>query len=207
MKSNTQNVQKKYNKYATFYDLVEWPIEKFVFRKWRSKLFSQIRGNTLEVGVGTGNNIEFYSKSANVTAIDLSPNMLDKARTKAKFHNGKTVELLEADVHNLSNFKAQSFTYVVCTFVLCSVADPVQALREMKRVLKKDGKLIMVEHVLSKNKLVALWQHIHNPITRLLFGFNVNRDTKNNIEKSGLYIINDEKLGFFDIFRKFTCEK
>ena len=131
--------------------------------------------------------------------------MMEKAQIKARdldinitFHN--------MDAQNL-NFKDNSFDVVIDTFVLCSVPDPVKALKEMKRVLKKDGKIIIIEHILSKHKIIALWQHLHNPITKRLLGFNVNRDTKANIEKAGLKIINDEKLALFDIFRKFTCTK
>jgi len=77
----------------------------------------------------------------------------------------------------------------------------------MKRVLKKDGQIIFIEHVLSGNRFIALLEHIYNPLTRTLFGFNVNRDTKSNIEKARLKINKDEKLAFHDVFRKFTCSK
>ena len=76
----------------------------------------------------------------------------------------------------------------------------------MRRVCKPDGKIIMVEHVLSRNKFIAFLQHIHNPITRFLFGYNVNRDTINNIKKAGLRIIKEENLALNDIFKFVICE-
>lgn len=77
----------------------------------------------------------------------------------------------------------------------------------MRRVVKPRGRIILIEHVLSRYRLIALFEHVHNPLTSTLFGFNVNRDTKGNIEKANLCIISDEEIGLFDIFRRFTCSK
>ena len=72
---------------------------------------------------------------------------------------------------------------------------------------KKDGELVMLEHVLSKNKLIALWQHILNPFTRYFFGFNVNRDTRANIEKAGLTITSNTNCALGDVVRLFRAQK
>jgi len=90
---------------------------------------------------------------------------------------------------------------------LCSVPDPVKALKEMKRVCKKNGKIIMIEHMLSKHKLIAFFEHLHNPITRFLFGFNVNRKTDENVKKAGLKIKKIQNMAFFDVFRKIEAKK
>ena len=89
------------------------------------------------------------------------------------------------DAENMK-FRNNSFDTVLCTFILCSVPNPVKALKEMRRVCKPNGRIIMVEHVLSKNWLIALWQKLHNPITRWLVGININRDTAGNIRKAGI---------------------
>ena len=113
---------------------------------------------------------------------------------------------MEMDAQNLK-FKDNSFDYIICTFVLCSVPDPVKTLKEMKRVVKPNGKILMIEHMLSKNKLIAFYEHIHNPITRFLFGFNVNRKTDENVEKAGLKIRKMQNMALFDVFRKIEAGK
>ena len=103
------------------------------------------------------------------------------------------------------DFEDNSFDYVIATFVFCSVPDPVKGLEEIRRVLKPEGRIILIEHVLSNYKTIAVFEHLHNPITKTFFGFNVNRDTKNNILKAGIKIEEDKELALFDVFRKFTC--
>lgn len=204
MVSETVKVANKYNRLSKFYDFFEGFMEERKFRKWRKEIIPYLKGNILEIGVGTGKNLEFYNVNK-ITAIDISEGMLKKAKEKSK--NLKlSVDFYLMDAQNLE-FKNEIFDYVVGTFILCSIPDPVKALSEMKRVLKKDGKIMLIEHVLSRNKFIALWEHIHNPFTKWLFGLNVNRNTKRNIEKAGLKIIKDEKLAFFDVFRRFTCVK
>jgi len=197
----TLKTRKRYDRFSRFYDILESFIEGKMFRRLRKETISDLKGNILEIGVGTGKNLQYYPKSVRLTAIDLSQGMLKKAKQKAG-KLGSNIRLMQMDAENL-RFKDKSFDYIVATFVLCSIPNPIKALKEMKRVTKKDGQMIFIDHVLSKNKLIASWQHIHNPITRRIFGFNVNRDTRSNIQKAGLKIIQDEKLALFDIFRRF----
>ena len=201
----TTKTRKKYDRYSYFYDFFESFGEVMVFKRWRKDLLSKLEGKILEVGVGTGKNLPFYNQNAKVTAIELSPKMLKKAIDKAKKLK-RDYRLFNMDAQDMS-FPDESFDYIVSTFVLCSVPDPIKTLREMKRLLKKDGKIMMLEHFLSKNKVIALWQHLHNPITRGIFGFNVNRNTPQNIENVGLKIVHDEYLALKDIFRKIICKR
>ena len=206
MEKKTELVKKRYNRFSYIYDLVEIPMENFVFNKWRADLINPLKGNILEIGVGTGKNLPYYHKEAKVTGIDLSPGMLSKAKERLKQLKNSNIKLIEMDAQNLK-FKGNSFDYVICTFVLCSVPDPVKALREMKRVCKKNGKIIMIEHMLSKNKFISIYEHLHNPFTRALFGFNVNRKTDENVVKAGLKIIKMKNMAFFDVFRKIEAGK
>ena len=159
-----------------------------------------LKGSILEIGVGTGKNLKYYNKNAKVIGIDLSPKMLAKARIRSIQSNKKNIKLILMDTQALK-FKTSSFNYVVCTFVLCSVPSPIKVLKQMKRVTKKNGKILMLEHVKSKYFLIKIFQHLHNPITKALFGFNVNRDTINNIKKSGLKP-KHKNLALFDVFKK-----
>jgi len=202
----TEKTMGKYNRFSYIYDLFESPMENSVFKKWRADLINPLRGNILEVGVGTGKNLSYYNKEAKITGIDLSPGMLSKAKERLKLLRRRNISLIEMDAQNLK-FKDNSFDYIICTFVLCSVPDPVKTLKEMKRVVKPNGKILMIEHMLSKNKLIAFYEHIHNPITRFLFGFNVNRKTDENVEKAGLKIRKMQNMALFDVFRKIEAEK
>lgn len=197
---------KRYNRFAFFYDFLEGPIEKKLFKNWRKNIISSLKGQVLEIGVGTGKNLKYYSSQAHCTAIDFSPKMLKRAKKKLLKLNRPDIQLLEMDAQNLS-FADNSFDAIVTTFVWCSVPDPVKGLKEARRVLKPKGQAYFLEHVLSRNKLLALWQSIHNPLTKFLFGFNVNRQTRQNIIWAGWQIKEDKKLALGDVFRLFRVKK
>lgn len=168
-------------------------------------LWEYSRGEILEVGVGTGKNISYYPHKAEVTAIDISGGMLERAKSKIQGYADFLV-LMQADVMNLP-FKDEKFDSAVSTFVFCSVPNPVKGLKEIYRVLKPEGKMYLLEHVLSENRLISLWEEFHNPITSRLFGFNVNRNTRRNLEMAGFKIIEDKKLAMKDVFRFFIVHK
>tara|TARA_Y100000310_G_scaffold309809_1_gene354317 strand:+ start:802 stop:1398 length:597 start_codon:yes stop_codon:yes gene_type:complete len=198
MDKKTALVKGRYDRFSRFYDFLESPLEKWVFSKWRNGLLGDLEGSILEIGVGTGKNLKYYNEKAKVVGIDISDGMIGKAKKKFP---GRDLRVMDAE---RLDFEDNSFDYVVCTFVLCSVPDPVKVVKEMDRVCK--GKILMLEHVLSKNKLIALFEHIHNPFTRVLFGFNVNRKTGDNIRSAGLYF-EEVNLGLFDIFKRFEVKK
>lgn len=197
---------KKYNRIAKFYDLMNKRGEKKTFSKWRKQYFSKLKGDILEVGIGTGSSLECYNKDARVIGLDFSEGMLKKAREKLNKLNKKNIVLKKGDVENLK-FKDNTFDYVLTSCVFCSVPNPVKGLEEIKRVLKPTGKLIMIEHVLSRNIFIALFEHIHNPITKFIMGVNINRNTKKNIILSGMRIIEDKNLALYDVFRLFVVKK
>ena len=200
MTLSQNQIKKKYNRFSLFYDLVEWPIEKLLFSKWRKKLLKNSKGKVLEIGVGTGKNLSYYNyHKIDLTVIDISKGMLNRAKEKAKKHDFP-VKFKLANSEKLP-FEDNSFDYIVCTFVLCSVSDQVKILKEMKRVLKKKGKILFLEHMLSRNKFIAFLEHLHNPITKFLFGFNINRKTIENIKKSGLKIVKDKNIAVKDVFK------
>lgn len=198
-----KTVEKKYNRFSIVYDLLEWPVEKLLFGRWRKRIIGAAKGNILEVGVGTGKNLPYYGRKAKVTGIDISSGMLGKAIEKnKKLKMNCSLLLMDAENMKLGN---NSFDTALCTFILCSVPNPVKTLKEMRRVCKPNGKIIMIEHVLSKNRLISLWQKLHNPITRWLVGVNIDRDTAGNIKKAGLEIVKEESLAVKDVFKLFVC--
>ncbi len=178
-----EKIKRRYNRIASVYDIFEQPMELMLFKKWRTEVLSSIKGKCLEVGVGTGKNIPFYPDGIDMTAIDFSENMLEKAKFKAETLK-KNINFIHMDAQNM-DFKDNTFDSVFTTCVFCSVPDPVKGLMEIKRVCKPDGKIIMIEHVRSEKKVIGLIMDIFNPITVNLYGANINRKTVENVKNVG----------------------
>ncbi|MBI2548203.1 methyltransferase domain-containing protein [Candidatus Woesearchaeota archaeon] len=200
------STQERYNRIAPLYDFFEAGGEILLFRKWRKAFFSNLDGKILDVGVGTGKNIPYYHQNAEVIGIDFAQNMLERAKQRLQKEGRKNVTLLQMDVEHLE-FPENTFDYVITSCVFCSVPNPVNGLKEINRVLKPTGKLIMIEHVLSKHTLIAWCEYLHNPITKRLFGAEIVRDTKTNIFRAGLNLEEDKNLALFDVFRLFVAKK
>jgi pimeloyl-ACP methyl ester carboxylesterase len=108
---------------------------------------SKATGDTLEVAIGTGLNLPHYPPDVRLTGVDLSPEMLALAVTRAQ-EMGRTIGLTEGDAEDLP-FADRSFDTVVCTYAMCSVRDDARAISEMHRVLRTGGRLILVDHIRS----------------------------------------------------------
>ena len=181
--AKTKQIKKRYDRVARWYDLLDKPMESTLFSKWREALVGHVAGKTLEVGVGTGKSIPYYPEDVNLTAIDFSKNMLETA--KAKYGNDlRNITFLEMDAQDM-DFEDDTFDTVVTSCVFCSVPDPVKGLKEIRRVLKPGGMLLMLEHVRSSNKIVGKLMDWLNPIPLYFHGANINRDTVRNLKKAG----------------------
>ncbi len=178
MKSKTKQ---RYNRIAGLYDILEAPMEH-IFSNWRKELLKEASGKTLEVGIGTGQNIEHYPAEVELTGIDFSEKMIEKARNRTRHH--PNVRLLLMDAENMS-FNNNTFDTVVTSCVFCSVPDPVQGLKEIKRVCKSGGKILMLEHVRSEKKIIGNLMDIINPVPLTIIGANINRRTYDNLLKAG----------------------
>lgn len=159
---------------------------------WREDLLKDVHGNVLEVGVGTGANFPYYPENVHVTGIDFSPKML-KIAEKGISEIKASISLKEMNAEEME-FPDNTFDVVVSTCVFCSVPNPVRGLQEIRRVVKPEGKIIMLEHMRSNNKIVAKMLDMINPITVRMSGANVNRETIKNIEQAGLKIEEEQYL-------------
>ncbi|MGB8648413.1 MAG: class I SAM-dependent methyltransferase [Anaerolineae bacterium] len=128
-----------------------------------------------------------------VTAIDLSDEMLAQANTRAA-ELGVAVDLREGDVQALS-FPDNSFDTAVATFVFCSVPDPIQGLRELNRVVKPGGRILLLDHVRIDGPVIGGLMDLLNPLVVRLWGANINRRTVENVKRAGLEIESIADLG------------
>jgi ubiquinone/menaquinone biosynthesis C-methylase UbiE len=191
--SNSNPTRKRYDRIARFYDLLEAPMEQARFAVWRRKLRDRITGErALEVGVGTGKNLSYYPQNVKITAIDLSPRMLEKARKKAS-DLGLAVDFREMDAQHLK-FPDRSFDTVFATFVFCSVPNPVLGLEELRRVCKTGGRLLLLEHMRPGNPILGFLFDMFNPMVVRMMGANINRRTMENIRRAGWRIQVEEHL-------------
>ena len=174
-------IRQRYDRLAPWFDSLEGFLEGLIFRRLRKKLWRMAEGDhILEVGVGTGKNFSFYPEQARMTAIDFSAKMLAQAQRKQQ-RKQLDVHLDLMDVERLY-FADNSFDTVVASFVFCSVPHPRKGLKEIHRVLKPGGQLIMLEHVLSANKFMAGVMNLFNPLVVKLVGANINRQTVKNVQ-------------------------
>ncbi len=176
------------------------------FRKWRQLLWSKVEGaQILEIGVGTGKNFPYYPPGVEITAIDLSDRMLARARDKAATRQVK-VRLQQMDVQQLQ-FPDNTFDTVVLSFVFCSVPDPLRGLEEAARVCKPGGKVVLLEHVLSTNRIMAWLMNLLNPLVVRIGGENINRRTVVTLVRSGLSLEQVTNLSRGGVFQLIEARK
>lgn len=181
MSVSGDKIRQRYDRLAPWFDSLEGFLEGLLFRRLRKKLWAMAEGeHILEVGVGTGKNFDFYPADSQMTAIDFSPKMLVQAKRKQERKQIK-VHLDLMDVQTLC-YADNSFDTVVASFVFCSVPQPRKGLKELYRVLKPGGQLLLLEHVLSSNKYMAAMMNLLNPLVVRLVGANINRQTVKNIQ-------------------------
>jgi ubiquinone/menaquinone biosynthesis C-methylase UbiE len=139
-----------------------------------------------------------YPPGQQITAVDLSPRMLEQARARAA-QLGVAVDLREADAQALP-FPDASFDTAIATCVFCSVPDPVLGLCELRRVLAPGGQLLLLEHVLSRHPVLRPLMHLANPVVVRLMGANINRETVDSILRAGFVGVQVEDL-WLDILK------
>ena len=199
--SATEATRRRYQRLSSIYDVMEGMSERR-YHPWRTKLWSHVPGlHVLEVGIGTGKNMKFYPAGILITGIDLTPGMVQRAQKRASdLRLSSKVKLQIGDVQQL-DFPDGKFDSAVATFVFCSVPDPVLGLRELNRVVKPGGYVLLLEHMRSSNPFLGAVMDFLNPLIVRLMGANINRRTVENVRKAGLEIEQVEDLGAGGIFK------
>ena len=161
----------------------------------RKKVVPLAKGRVLEIGIGSGLNLQFYdsSKVEYMWGLDISSQMRKMAEKRAKSIQFK-VEFIGQSGNEIP-LESNSVDTVLVTYTLCTIPDVGQALSEMSRVLMPGGELIFCEHGLAPDKDVRRWQNLMNPIwKRMGGGCNLNRPIPNLIEQGGFKINNIETM-------------
>jgi len=159
----------------------------------------------LEVGIGTGINAPLYPRNCHVTGIDFSASMLEKARERIERKGVRNVQLFEMDAANLV-FPDNSFDIVYAPYVISVVPDPVQVVREMRRVCRPGGKFIVLNHFRSPNRLLAKVERAISPFT-VHIGFKSDLDLPGFLAQAELRPISVQKVSFPRIWSLVTCIK
>ena len=184
MKTESEKIQHRYNRLAPFFDGFLAILEGLFFKRWRKQLWTHVEGeHILEVGVGTGKNFDFYPAQAHITGLDFSPAMLKEAHQKAALKN-IAVTLQQMDVESLC-YGDNCFDTVIGSFVFCSVPHPHKGLRELLRVCKPGGKVILLEHVISSHAPLAGLMKLLNLLVVNTMAATIHRQTLKSVQACG----------------------
>lgn len=161
---------------------LDWVMSQPLFTLYRQELLASVSGEVLEIGLGTGLNIPHYpSTVAKLTAIDGNKGMNKLAQKRIRAATIKVdSQVLNGETLPMEN---NSFDNVVCTWTLCSIQKVEEAIAEIHRILKPEGKFFFIEHGLSEEKKVQVWQHSLTPLQKIIAdGCHLNRNMQQLIE-------------------------
>jgi ubiquinone/menaquinone biosynthesis C-methylase UbiE len=195
--------QQKWDRAALSYDLMAGFGPDKRWGPYKQELFSHMQGKILFLALGTGADIQFFPPGQDITAIDISAKMLAAAADRVKAYPGD-MQAIQMDVHDLA-FDDESFdqVYTSCTF--CSVPEPIDGLKSLRRVLKSGGELRMFEHTGSAYFPFRQMFNLLNPLSSRA-GPNVNRPTVANVEAAG-FTIKDVSHIYLDVVKTIYAVK
>ena len=175
---------RRYRTTALFYDLLDLPWE-MIYRKWRPVLVGDVRGTVLEAGVGTGRNLQYYHRDVTLTALDLSPAMLRKARKRGK---GAvcSIDFVTDDACFMTSIPSAKYDWIISTFLCCVMPEEVQplALEQFARVLKPDGRFRLLEMLYSNIPSIRKKQERFAGFVEKVYGARFDRNTLQLVERT-----------------------
>jgi ubiquinone/menaquinone biosynthesis C-methylase UbiE len=193
----SRELSEKYDRFAPWYDWVEGVPDLLGVRRLRRRLLRQASGKVLEVAVGTGKNLQYYPRGCRIIGIDVSREMLNVARERAAKLSMEVSPLL-ADAEALP-FSDKSFETIVSSLSTCTFPNPVSALREMARVCKPGGRVLLLEHGRSDREWLGRWQDRREDSFAKQLGCHWNREPVEMVRQSGLIVASTWRT-FFGVF-------
>lgn len=191
------HTQAKWDRAAPTFDLMAGKGAEKRWRPFKQELFANMEGRVLFMALGTGLDIETFPRGKTITAIDISPKMLEQARPRMDSYDG-LINAHVMDVHDLQ-FEDDSFDQVFTSCTFCSVPRPVEGLRSLRRVLKPGGELMMFEHTGSKYYPFRFMMKLMSQLTEKL-GPSMSRDTVDHVRAAGFRVRELNNL-FLDVVK------
>lgn len=193
--NDIQRIARIYDEQAPTWDRKEGRGENAALGPMRDRLVRALDGNVLEIGVGTGETLRRLQSAKfpidTYTGVDVSTGMLAEASRYAD-SGPFPVTLRQMNAENLSALPDAAFDTVTASLVLCTVPDPEAALREMARVVKPDGKIVLIEHVLAHNPVLAAGQKVLAPLQRRHMACHIDRPTDRLLRDLGFRVERDD---------------
>ncbi len=196
--SETKRVLRLYEKEAPKYDRQMRFFEWLLFGSGREWVCSQAEGEVLEIAVGTGRNLPYYPDGVRLSGVELSPAMLEIARTRAR-EVGREIDLRVGDAQALE-FPDESFDSVVCTLSLCTIPDDRAAVAEVRRVLRPGGRFLLLEHVRSPLLPIRTAERLLEPLMLRFEADHLTREPLEHLRAEGFAIerLERSKLGIVE---------
>jgi ubiquinone/menaquinone biosynthesis C-methylase UbiE len=199
-----ERLRRYWDKHAGSYDREMGFFDRHLFGDTRDWVCSQASGEVLEVAIGTGLNLPYYPDDVRLTGVEWSPAMLDIARRRAR-ESGRQVDLRLGDAQALE-FPDASFDTVVCTFSLCGIPDERQAVREMDRVLRPGGLLLLADHVEASRWYARAAQRLIDLVTVPLGGEHLRRRPITQVQALGFAVERHQRFTLGIVERLAACK-
>lgn len=179
----------RYERIAPYYDWLDLPFERKRYAKLRPMMFQNLGGRLLDAGIGTGRNCAYYPPGADVSGIDSSPAMLERARLRCPAV-ARAGHLYQMDVTDLK-FASSSFDAAVATFLFCVLPNDLQvpALKELGRVVKPGGLIRLLEYVRPTGTLRRFISRLWQPWITWAYGASFDRETEQRVPEAGLEMV------------------
>lgn len=195
---SAQSIKQTYDRFSSLYDLICKPYLDFGRQRAIEILNPARRSRILEIGVGTGLNLEYYPTDVEIIGFDYSLGMLHEAKCKTENQNTCKIELMQMDAQNLA-FADNSFEYVMAAYVLTVVPDPEKAVRELFRVAKPGARVVVVNYLCSNNKLMSIIENIFHPVFSSIGLFTLKHDLPGLLTANGAQNISSEPTSFLNL--------
>jgi ubiquinone/menaquinone biosynthesis C-methylase UbiE len=197
--TETARIRRIYDERAPTYDCSLGLVERIAVGPLRRQFGALLSGETLEVGVGSGLNLPYYAPAVTrAVGVDLSAEMLLHAQERAR-DLPFPATFVQADASALP-FAGETFDTVAISLALCTIPEPAQALREAARVCRREGRIVLLEHVRAPARPLATLQRVLSPLNERAIGCHLDRDTFGLARSLG-FAVEPVASRLFDIFQ------